>query len=202
MVARVLQVERDALLAEVARSGSTPRLPSAANGPIRRLSSPVPGRSTLMTRAPASASMRLHVGPARTRGEVDDGDAVQRVAAWSGSRWPWGSVAARVGHGGATWFLLWWCSRDADWQGLATSCRDQRAVGVEVLQVAALGARGRVDEAVDDGRLAAVQGLPHGGGDRVRVLGVVALAAEGLGQLFVAARLQQHGRRGVGRVRG
>ena len=49
------------------RTGSTRMMPSSANGPICRVSSPLPGRSILMTRAPASASIRVQVGPASTR---------------------------------------------------------------------------------------------------------------------------------------
>ena len=63
---RLLEVERDAFLVAI-----VPRKyalsPPTNGGPHARVSSPSPGRSTLMTRAPMSASIIVQYGPDSTR---------------------------------------------------------------------------------------------------------------------------------------
>ena len=72
LVAVVLEVEGDRLLVpvggeEVGRLPARPSGVSTNGGPQPRLSSPLPGLSTLITRAPRSPSIIAACGPARAR---------------------------------------------------------------------------------------------------------------------------------------
>ena len=63
------EIDGDRLLARLAQAkyAESPLRSSTQGGPQPRVSSPVPGRSTLITSAPRSASVWLAQGPARTR---------------------------------------------------------------------------------------------------------------------------------------
>src|SRR6266403_553648 len=76
------------------------------------------------------------------------------------------------------------------------------ALGIEALDVAALGAGGRVDDGVDQGGLAGGERIAQRLGEARRVGTVIAGAAERLDDLFIAGVAQQAGRRirPVGRI--
>ena len=73
----------DSLFLFVDRKYVDSRSPSSGwtnGGPQPRVSSPLPGLSTLITRAPRSPSIIAGVRPGQGPGQVDDEDAVE----WSG----------------------------------------------------------------------------------------------------------------------
>src|SRR2546430_6227776 len=72
------------------------------------------------------------------------------------------------------------------------------ALRVEIADVAALRPHCRIDRAIDQGRLPRSQRLGEGLREPLRIDGIVADAAKGFDQLFVARVLHQDGRRGIG----
>src|SRR5581483_3565275 len=76
--------------------------------------------------------------------------------------------------------------------------RDERALRVEVLDVAALGSGGRVDDRVDQRRLAGRDRFAHRVLQALRVVDVVAGAAERFDDLVVPRVREEAGRRRLG----
>src|SRR5260221_70176 len=72
------------------------------------------------------------------------------------------------------------------------------ALRVEIADMAALRPRCWIDRAIDQGRLPRSQRIGESLREPQRIDGIVADAAEGFDQLFVARVLHQAGRRGVG----
>src|SRR5438034_10272190 len=72
------------------------------------------------------------------------------------------------------------------------------ALRVEIADVAALRPRCRIDGAIDQSRFPRSQRIGESLREPLRIDGIVADAAKGFDQLFVARLLHQDGRRGVG----
>src|SRR5207249_5926020 len=72
------------------------------------------------------------------------------------------------------------------------------ALRVEIADVAALRPRCRIDRAIDQGRFPRSQRIGESLREPLRIDGIVAGAAKGFDQLFVARVLHQDGRCGVG----
>src|SRR3989441_7122474 len=72
------------------------------------------------------------------------------------------------------------------------------ALRVEIADVAALRPRCRIDRAIDQGRFPRSQRIGESLREPLRIDGIVADAAKGFDQLFVARLLHQDGRAGVG----
>src|SRR5271165_2648005 len=129
-------------------------------------------RSTLSTSAPNQASIWVQAGPAWT---------------------PVKSITLIPLSG--SWFMMGFLSRAISLvSGHETLSGVPEAFGVEVGQVAAFGARGRVDDAVDKRRHTVGQRLGQGGGQFGRCGGLITRAAECLDQPVVTGA--GHQRRG------